>query len=77
MSKDVIISQLENKQNCLICNAQLAVSTRNCFNIFKTILFPLEKKACDLIGKVFIIDNTKIFIITNILHLNKPKNKIN
>lgn len=52
MSKDVIISQLENKQNCLICNAQLAVSTRNCFNIFKTILFPLEKKACDLIGKI-------------------------
>lgn len=50
MSGDVVISQVENKQNCLFCNAQLAVSTRNCFNIFKTILFPLEKKACDLIG---------------------------
>lgn len=52
MSGDVVVSHTENKQNCLFCNAQLAVSTRNCFNIFKTILFPLEKKACDLIGAV-------------------------
>ncbi|KAK6623736.1 hypothetical protein RUM43_009589 [Polyplax serrata] len=59
MNKDVIINQLDNKQTCLICNAQLAVSTRNCFNIFKTILFPLEKKACDLIGAVLDLEVTE------------------
>lgn len=68
MSKDVIITQLDNKQNCLFCNAQLAVSTRNCFNIFKTILFPLEKKACDLIGELII--HLILPLNTEVVHIN-------
>ncbi|KAL0273949.1 UNVERIFIED_CONTAM: hypothetical protein PYX00_006506 [Menopon gallinae] len=59
MSSSVVVTSAENKQNCLFCNAQLAVSTRNCFNIFKTILVPMEKKACDLIGGVLDVEITE------------------